>query len=266
MNKSQIIALYDQDQRKDVEYPDTRREVTPNLVRHINTSGTGEGTIIYSQLNEANVEDTIRQQVNYFESIGQDFEWKVYDYDRPPDLKERLASYGFIVEEAEAIMVLDLEDAPEILWGPVRHNVQRILDPEKISDILAIEEEVWGEDFSSLGHYLVEALSHYPERMSVYLAYIDEQPVSTAWIYFPEHSRFASLWGGSTLSAFRGQGLYTALLAMRAQEAKARQVSYLTVDASPMSRPTLEKFGFEMIAWSYPCKWKRKSQKQGAVP
>jgi hypothetical protein len=45
----------------------------------------------------------------------------------------------------------------------------------------------------------------------------------------------------------------------RAQEAKARQVSYLTVDASPMSRPILEKFGFEMIAYSYPCKWKLKS-------
>jgi len=37
MNKSQIIALYDQDQRKDVEYPDMRRELAPNVVRHIDT-------------------------------------------------------------------------------------------------------------------------------------------------------------------------------------------------------------------------------------
>jgi len=262
MNKSQMIALYDQDQRKDVEYPDMRREVTPNVVRHIDTSDTREGVIIYSQLNEANAEDTIREQVIYFESIGQDFEWKVYDYDRPPDLKERLGSYGFIVEEAEAIMVLDLEDAPEILWQPVFHNVQRIISPEKISDVLTVEGQVWDEDFSWLGHYLGAALSNYPEQMSVYVAYIDEQPASTAWIYFPEHSQFASLWGGSTVSGVRKQGLYTALLAVRAQEAKARQVRYLTVDASAMSRPILEKFGFEMIAYSYPCKWKLKSQKQ----
>ena len=105
MNRSQMIALYDQDQRKDVEYPDMRREVTPNVVRHINISGTGEGIIIYSQLNEANANDTIREQVSYFENLGQDFEWKLYDYDRPADLKERLESYGFVVEEAEAIMV-----------------------------------------------------------------------------------------------------------------------------------------------------------------
>ena len=124
MNRSQMIALYDQDQRKDVEYPGMRREVTPKVVRHIDTSDNGEGLITYSQLNEANAEDTIREQVNYFESIGQDFEWKVYDYDEPSELKERLGSYGFIVEEAEALVVLDLEDAPAILWQPVLHHAR----------------------------------------------------------------------------------------------------------------------------------------------
>jgi GNAT superfamily N-acetyltransferase len=260
MNKSQVIALYTQDQRIDVEYPDTRREVTPNVVRHTGISGTREGVVIYSQLNEANAGDVIREQIAYFESLRQDFEWKVYDYDQPPDLKERLGSSGFIVGEAEAIMVLDLEEAPGILWQPVTQHVQRITDPEKISDVQSVEVQVWDEDFSWLDSYLGEALRNYPERMSVYVAYIDEQPASAAWMYFPEHSQFASLWGGSTLSDFRKRGLYTALLAIRAQEAKARQVRYLTVDASPMSRPILEKFGFELIALSYPCKWKLKTQ------
>jgi hypothetical protein len=259
MNKSQIIALYDQDQRKDVEYPDMRREVTPHVVRHIDTSGTGEGAIIYSQLNEANAEEIIHEQVVYFESLRQDFEWKVYDYDRPSDLKERLGSHGFIVEEAEAIMVLDLEDAPKILWQPVQHHIQRITSAENLSDVLTIEQQVWEENFSSLGKYLGGTLSKYPEQMSVYVAHINEQPASAAWTYFPKHSQFASLWGGSTVRGFRKQGLYTALLAVRAQEAKARQVRYLTVDASDMSRPILEKFSFEMIAYSYPCKWKLKS-------
>jgi hypothetical protein len=259
MSKSQIIALYNQDQRKDVEYPDLRREVASNVVRHIDTSKNREGMVTYSELNEANAEDIIREQVSYFESLGQNFEWKLYDYDQPSGLKERLESYGFFVEEAEAIMVLDLEAAPEVLWQAVRHNIQRITDPEKISDVVAVEGQVWNEDFSWLGNYLADALRRYPEQMSVYVAYVDEQPASAAWTYFPKHSQFASLWGGSTVSRFRKQGLYTALLAVRAQEAKARQVRYLTVDASPMSRPILEKFGFEMIAYSYPCKWKRKS-------
>jgi hypothetical protein len=261
MNKSQIIALYEQDQRKDLEYPSTRREIRPNVVRHVNTSDIGGGFITYSHLNEANADDMIREQVKYFETIGQDFEWKLYDYDQPSDLKERLGSYGFIIEEAEAIMVLALEDAPEILWEPILHNVQQIVDPEKLVDVQSVEQEVCDEDYSWVLRYLGDALRKYPAQLSVYVAYINEKPASAAWIYFSEHSQFASLWGGSTVSEFRHLGLYTALLAVRAQEAKARQVRYLTVDASPMSRPILEKLGFEMIAYSYPCKWKLKLQK-----
>lgn len=260
MDKSQLIALYDHDQRKTVEYPDMRREVTPTVVRHIDTSDTREGFITYSQLNEANAQETIREQVSYFEGLGQSFEWKLYDYDQPPDLKERLESYGFGVEEAEAIMVLDLAEAPELFWQPVRQEVRRITEMEKLSDVVTVQQQVWEEDFSALGEYLGVMLSKHPEQMSVYVAYVNEQPASAAWTYFSKHSQFASLWGGSTVSSFRQQGLYTALLAVRAQEAKARQVKYLTVDASPMSRPILEKFGFEIIAYSHPCKWKYKSQ------
>jgi GNAT superfamily N-acetyltransferase len=259
MNTSEIIAIYDQDQRKDVEYPDTRREVTLTVVRHVNIANTGEGLVIYSQLDESNVEHVIREQVAYFESIGQDFEWKLYDHDRPSDLKERLGAHGFEVEEAEAIMVLDLEETPEFLWRPVTVDIRQIRSPEKLADVLTIEQQVWNEDFSWLGQYLSGALSNYPDQTSAYVAYVDGQPASAAWTYFPRHSQFASLWGGSTVKNFRRQGLYTALLAIRAQEARTRQVRYLTVDASEMSRPILEKFGFELIDYSYPCKWRRKS-------
>ncbi len=55
MNKQLVLALYDQDQRIDVEYPSMRRELTPNTVRHVDTSGDREGAIIYSKLTEANV-------------------------------------------------------------------------------------------------------------------------------------------------------------------------------------------------------------------
>ena len=259
MKTSETIRLYDQDQRNDIEYPDTRREVTPSIVRHVNTSGTGQGYVIYSQLREDNVEQEIGEQIRYFESQGQDFEWKVFSHDRPSDLKERLAAHGFTVEEEEAILVLDLEEAPSILWQPVAQSVRRIVDPEQVVDVCRVEEQVWNEDFSWLSRYLREALRVYPDQMSVYVAYVDEKPASAAWTYFPKRSRFASLWGGSTLEDFRKQGLYTALLAVRTQEARKRGIRFLTVDASPMSRPILEKFGFGLIAYSYPCKWKRET-------
>lgn len=206
MNKTLITALYDQDQRKEVEYPGARREVTPHVVRHVDLSGRGEGAVIYTQLDETNVEGVIPEQVAYFESLGQDFEWKLYDYDQPPGLRARLEVHGFIVEEAEAIMVLDLEEASETLWQPVLHDVRRIRSLDQLADVLAVEQQVWGEDISGLGQYLAEALSKFPDQMSIYVAYVDGQPASAAWIYFPNHSQFASLWGGSTISRFRKRG------------------------------------------------------------
>jgi hypothetical protein len=261
MNRSQIIALFDREQRIDIEYPGTRREVVPDLVRLIDTSGNGEGMVIYSRLNETNADEAIRAQMDYFENLGQDFEWKTYDYDTPPDLKERLVSHGFILNEVEAVMLLDLQAAPPVLWQPLGHAVRRILDPAELSDVLSINQQVWNEDSSRLIQYLGETITRFPEQMSVYVAYMDGQPASAAWIFFPPHSRFADLYGGSTIRAYRQRGLYTALLAQRAQAARDRQVRYLVVDASPMSRPILEKFGFELIAYSYPCRWKHTPRK-----
>ena len=261
MDRAQTVSLYTRDQRMAVEYPDSRREVLAHVIRHVHLTGNGEGTIIYSQLDDRNVETAIDEQVQYFEAIGQDFEWKVYDYDTPPDLKARLDHRGFDVEEPEAIMVLDMEGAAVVLHQPVGHRVERVMAAEGPEDVTKIEEAVWGEDQTRLKSYLAECLERYPTQMSVFVAYLEGNPASTGWIYYPRSSRFASLWGGSTLEQFRGRGLYAALLAVRVQEAKEKGVEYLTVDASPMSRPILEKYGFETIAYAHACKWKVKSRK-----
>ena len=105
MNKRQVIELYNLDQRINVKYPDTRREEIPNIVRHVSLRESGGGSILYSRLGNNNVGQTICEQIDYFEGLGQDFEWKVFDYDSPADLKDRLVTFGFEVEEAEAIMV-----------------------------------------------------------------------------------------------------------------------------------------------------------------
>lgn len=258
IDKATLIQLYDQDQRINVIYPDTRREVTPEVVRHIGLADEGgTGTILYSWLTEANVERVIQEQIAFFADLGQNFEWKLFDYDTPPDLQERLARHGFAIEEVEAIMVLEIAQAPQFLLQPIRVEMRRITDPARLTNVRTVEETVWQTDYTWLMAYLTETLTNQPDQISIYVAYADNQPVSAAWIYYPPNSRFASLWGGSTLTAYRQQGWYSALLAIRLQEAKQRQVEFLTVDASLMSRPILEKFGFTMISQAYPCKWQQ---------
>ena len=57
------------------------------------------------------------------------------------------------------------------------------------------------------------------------------------------------------MAAYRGRGLYTALLAARVHEARLRGVPYLTVDAGSMSRPIVARHGFEIITWATDCNW-----------
>ncbi len=254
MNTQELLALFDKEQRWEIDYPNVRREVTPTVVRHVSLTAQ-QGFVIYSALDTTNVEAAIREQVAYFEGIGQDFEWKTYDHDGPPDLKERLAAAGFELEEAEALLVLDLDQAPAWLFDPVTADVRRVVDPAQIADVRAVEEAVWQDDFAELAERLARDLREDPNQISIYLAYADGRPVSAAWIYFHAGSQFASLWGGSTLPAQRCRGLYRSLIAVRGQEARARGVRFLTVDASPMSQPILARHGFQLLTCSRPCVW-----------
>jgi predicted acetyltransferase len=79
--------------------------------------------------------------------------------------------------------------------------------------------------------------------------------VASARLYHDSRSPFASLWGGSTVATHRKQGFYTALLAVRVQEAIRRGARYLTIDASPMSRPIVARFGFMHLTTAYACNW-----------
>jgi GNAT superfamily N-acetyltransferase len=254
MDKAELLEIFTRQQRIEVDYPDIRREEDGSVIRYIDLAG-GRGFVIYSRLDEGNVEAAITAQIARFQAIPQDFEWKAYDYDTPPDLIERLRRRGFEIEEPEALLVLDLTARPAALERPAPPSVVRITDPEDIDQVVALENTVWGTDHHDLGEQLKRDLREHPEMLSVFLAYEGREPVSAAWIYFHAGSSFASLWGGSTLAQFRSRGHYSRLLAARAQEAAARGFTLLTVDASPMSRPILEKHGFQNLATSTPCKW-----------
>jgi len=261
MHSAQMLALLDRYQRIELCERGYRREATPEAIRLVH-EGQGEGTVLYSNLSAANADRVIEAQIAAFRALGQDFEWKVYGHDAPADLAQRLLDHGFIAEPAESVMVLELRQAPGALLAPVRHDVRRILDPAQLAAIGAIHACVWPEDApDSVGRtqayleLLADSLRHDPEHTSIYVAYAAERPVSYARVTFQDGDPFAGLWGGSTLAEHRGQGFYTALLATRLQEAMRRGMRFLTLDASPMSRPIVEKQGFRCLTHTQPFHW-----------
>lgn len=276
LTPDQICTFYDHDQRINAVEPDFRREATAHTVRYVNLRER-DSFLLYTHLDAAKVEQVITAEIAYFESIGHNFEWKAYSHDSPPDLVERLRARGFEIEDEETILVLDMNDIKpdqkvsesllpplpvqregEGLKAPLTHDIRRIHDPAEVDALVAMEAVVFGDDdFQPMAQRLKWELRQYPDYISLYAAYVDNVLVASARIYFPAGSRFASLWGGGTLPAYRGRGVYTALVAARAQEALARGRRFLTIDASPMSRPIVEKLGFVAISTSTPCQWVR---------
>ena len=255
MDKADLLAIFERDQRINVQFPGMIHEVVGRVIRH-RSPQEHSGFIAYSTLDEASANAEIDAQVAFFSALGLPFEWKVYDHDRPADLRQRLAARGFVIEDPEALLVLDMDNAPDFYESMVVPDaVERVTTPVGIDGIVRMEEEVWQTPHERLGERLASDLENLPDLVSIYAVQADGRTVSAAWVYYHPPSQFASLWGGSTLPAYRGRGYYTALLVARAREARRRGYRFLTVDASPMSRPILEKRGFQFLGFSTPCQW-----------
>lgn len=257
LTDQELLALYDAEMRIDPPPEGGQMHKLPGLtVFDAGPDSPHAGWVLYTHLPDDTLDEAIQAQIAHFRPTGGSFEWKVFDHDTPPGLKARLLAHGFVAEEREALAALDLEQAPAVLWQPIPAAVQRLTDPDDIHHIVRILEAVWQEPHDDLGRALRSDWLERPQNMGIFLAYVDKLPVSAAWIYYHPGKSFADLFGGATLPAYRGQGLYTALVAARAQEAQARGVRFLTVDASPMSRPILEKLGFRVLLYSQPFVWR----------
>ena len=108
---------------------------------------------------------------------------------------------------------------------------------------------------SDLGAHLAAERAAGPDGLTVVVAETTAEVVSAAWVRFPEHAEFATLWGGATHPAWRGRGIYRALVAHRACLAEQRGYRYLQVDASDESRPILERLGFIAVTTTTPYVW-----------
>jgi hypothetical protein len=254
LKKEEILEHYDREQRYNLQVTGMRREVTENVVRHVSL-GDYEGSVIYSSLTSENTNAVIREQITYFEKLQQNFEWKYYAHDGPKDLLERLRTQGFAIKDREALLVLELESLPATLQQQITHDIRLLSRAEELQHVLAVETSVWESDQTDIIKYLTKNMQTQPNHLRVYAAYVDNEPASAAWMFFHDSSQFASLWGGSTIKEYRGLGIYSELVAVRAREAIKRGAKFLTVDASPMSQPILGKLGFQFLTYTYPCKW-----------
>ena len=197
----------------------------------------------------------IVRQRDYFAARGEAVEWKTNGHDKPEDLTDRLRAAGFVPEERETVLI-GLADrmaaSPVLPEGVVVRRVTADVDMHRIA---AMESTVWQGDWSWLAEDLSWRVRTAPEEIRVLTAEAGGEVVSAAWLVFRAGTESASLWGGSTLPAWRGRGIYRALVAARAALAVARGVRYLQVDASDDSAPILRRLGFQAVTTTTPYVW-----------
>lgn len=257
MNTREVLDLYDAEMRIHPPYSGVRVIEEPGLTSVVDEGpGVHGGWVTYTRLDARKAQQAIRAKVEFFRARDRSFEWTVFDHDEPADLKKRLRELGFEPEAPEALLVLDLEAGSSIIGAVTRADIRIVVDPAWIDAVMDVQRAVWPEDFSGLAAELYRVLQKDPAQISVYLAYADGLPVSTGWTWFFDGSHFARLNGGCTLPNYRGRGLYSALISVRALEARLRGVRFLAVDASQHSRPILEKMGFQFLTYSQPFVWK----------
>jgi len=257
MNIEQLREIYDTYQRKHDVDPSAERDERPELVRYYLPS-MNFGFVLFSNLTPQNADQVIADTIAYYQQKGCDFEWKYFDYDTPADLPERLIAQGLQPDEAEAVMVLEIKNAPARLLETPQYDIQRATTLEQLHHADAIQDAVWGnEPRQKVSERVLGMWDDDPNSVSLHIAYIENKPVSYGRVEFSQGDNpFASIWSGSTLPDYRGRGIYTAVVASRLQEAQQRQYQYLTVDAKPdTSMPILNKLGFITITYSTPYNW-----------
>lgn len=256
MNNEELWHLYDNELRRQVEWTRMQREVLPGIVRYLSDDHRS-GFVAWCDMNDENANQIIEEQMAYFCPMVDEFEWKWYSHDRPADLQDRLLKHDFKANDPEALMVMDLQNAPGYILKTDTSAVRRVTTPGEIDEIIAMESEIWSKEMTRLGEGLKHDLLMYPDLLSVFGIWQDGRVVSAAWQFYLPPTRWVSLFGGSTLEQYRSRGYYTALIAARAREAVQRGYRFLNVDASPDSRPILEKHGFQQIGQSIEFDWSK---------
>lgn len=214
--------------------------------------------VTYTRLDGPQADGAIARQIAHFDGLNHSFEWKLYAHDRPADLGHRLEAAGLTAEDEEGFAVMALTpgvDAPRL---PPGVTVRVLAETGDIGLIAGLNEAVYGPSphAAELADELIRERAHAPGLLSIYGAFAEGILVSAGWIRFQAPSGFASLWGGATLAEWRGRGVYSALVASRAREARAKGYRWLTVDCSPASRPILERRGFRVLSVITPWIWK----------
>ncbi|MCW1890612.1 hypothetical protein OK016_21075 [Vibrio chagasii] len=140
---------------------------------------------------------SIKSNSRTLSSVTYVFEWKTYSTDIPTNISAVLLENGFEQDEHESFMVLDLSKAT---CDPFDEGkITEVADSKAFAMQSKFKSKFGVVIFEWHYNHLVSLKQQAPDSVSIYVVYVDDQPVTSAWIIFNGNSPFAGIWGGSTI-------------------------------------------------------------------
>jgi predicted N-acetyltransferase YhbS len=179
--------------------------------------------------------------------------WVVGPSCAPADLAARLEAFGFVPAEKppfEPVVTAMALTSPPDTGGTEAVEIRTVETYEDFLLFDRIAGASFGEDERDRAAFAEAA----PQRFAAFqarqdhirlLASIDGSPVATGAAIAGELGLL--LGGAGTLPEARGRGAYRALVRWRWDEAVRRGTPALVILAGAMSRPILERLGFERV-------------------
>ena len=257
MRPVEILQLYDHQMRQDPPPGLARIYKKPGLTYlTVPPPSPFAGWVLYTRLDDENLDNAIEETIGFFDTHGGEFEWKVYDHDTPPDLKSDYSSAGFVTEEVESLLAIDLHEAPPDFWRMPAQDIRRVYTPAELAEVAQIQTDVWDEPFSELPHQLarVKWMKRQTSSAFTWPTPAAKQPPPPGSAFIP--SGFSPNFMAIDTGSLSRPGDVSGTGGGPRQEARKRGIRFLTVDASPMSRPILQKLGFVFLTYTQPFVWK----------
>ena len=256
-----FLLAYDRQLRTDAETPSAIAVTRAGSLRLVTFAG-GRGFVTYPHIDSVDaghVPQLVRQVLDHYRRDPRitRVEWKTRGHDRIPGLHEALADNGFEPGEPESIMIgrAQLLDADVPL--PAGVTLRRISGEDDVRAMAAMQGAVFTSVIADETARALLSRLALGDGTELWVAEAEGQIVSAGRLEPVAGTDFAGIWGGATLKAWRGRGIYRALTAARARSALAAGKTLIHSDSTEFSRPILERSGFVKVSSTTPYLWRR---------
>ncbi len=143
MDKRAVLALYDSTMRHDpAPASEVRYERVGGVVRSV---GLWNVVLAWDFTDIDAASAVVAAQAAYARAAGVELEWKLFGHDRPAGLASVLQSEGFVADESETLMVLELDsDAARELRTADDVDVRRVVDAAGVDDLVSVTAIAFG--------------------------------------------------------------------------------------------------------------------------